>query len=214
MKKVRFVFAAALALALASCNKLAVVEQPVPQDIQQEEKISAEEVAYNLELATKAVAEDEETMEKLGLFLQEGKDGDHLYIEVTRGESCYVKGEVGLVKVDGRLVLDLDVLAMGFIPIRGTIDPVQFVKYYVLADLSNDVYDAYRNVAKANENIDILVYEAYTIYLDLELGETDKDFAVKLYMANLEDQESSPICLSDLLAELLKSKLEPSAEEE
>ena len=199
MKKVRLVFAAALALALVSCNKLAV-EKPSAQEPLQEERISSADVARNLEIATKAITEDEETMDKLRLLLMEGKDGSHLYIEVAQGEACYVNGEVGIIRTDdGQTLLDLDIMIMGLFPVQGTINPYQVVKYGLLGALSMNIEEGAQNIEKANEYINIRVNDTYVIYLGVVPGEASEDFTIKLFMANPDDTESEPISLSDIV---------------
>ena len=201
----RFVMAISVMAALYACQKESV---PAPEENPQEVPAAftpdVRATAAVINDAAQVMAEDqEEVLEKILYSFEAGKDSTHLYIEVTRGENCYVSGELGIVPGERRKELDVDIMVGGVIPIAGTVDLLHVARYYAQARLSPTDEGCQKNLDKANEGINILVAEFGVLELAVTRDEENKR-VIDLYLVNPEDPEESRASLSALLAFFLQ----------
>lgn len=228
MKQTRLIIAALALLGIAACQKIetpdvqqeepevAVAQEPAPEPEQEEAQEATEEPAAipdvkSVAAALNEVAEEDEVklfIKDVLIMVKEGKDARHFEFEVASTkegyEGSYIAGSLGLVVGDLHPVaIDLDLVALGTIPVVGQLDLVQISTNYALAALALDNFSCEFYLKKASEGLGISIFGAYKLAFLRGEDENGKR-TMDLYLYNPADPNAKPFPLSSLFSTIIK----------
>lgn len=195
------VLAGILCLGAVSCQKDAVA--PEEEQEQTVQTLSMEQVAKSVNEAAKAVAEEEEVVEKLYYMIESGSDDNHIGLKLSKGEQEYVYGEIGVIDGIQRKELDFNVVVYGMIPIVGSVDLLHVANYYLDACLSISDKACKHSLDMANEGIHITIMGKYNLELRYYIEEETGYRKIDLFMVDPQNPESV-VSVSSLLAMFIK----------
>ena len=199
--KAKFLFlslASASILLIASCNKMEA-PTPVADEPLAEESVTVPEA---VDILTKSITKED--LQDLSLFLKEGEAERSLYLKIEKGGTTLLSGEIGLVEGEHYKVLNLDLKAVSYITITGTVDLLKLATGLAGARLSigNELW-LQESLAFANSAVDVKVtdgsYLEFRPYVDDETGKT----TIEAYLVSFEDPDDAT--LVSALIELLSS---------
>ena len=198
MKKV-ISFAVATVVSLgffASCEKDRNVEISAPS--QEEQQYTA---AETVDILTKALTVED--LKDLSLFLKQGNAESSIYLKIQKDETEYISGEVGLVAGECYKIVNLDLIALGQVPIVGTVDALKLAIYLVEANLCgwNDELLA-MSLEKVNSAIDVDMMSLYYVEFRAAIDELTGKVSIMPFLVSNNDPATA-ILLEDLLNMML-----------
>ena len=176
----------------ASCEKNRDVEIPAPA--QAEQQYTA---AETIDILTKALTKED--LKDLSLFLKQGSAEGAIYLKIQKEEADYLTGEVSLVAGEKYKIVNLDLLALGMVPISGTVDALKLAVYLVEANLC--VWNAEmlaQSLEKLNSTIDVTMMGMYFVEFRAVADEQTGNVAIKPFFV-LNDNPETAILLEDML---------------
>ena len=153
--------------------------------------------AETVDILTKALTAED--LKDLSLFLKQGSAESSIYLEIQKDETEYISGEVGLISGDYYKIVNLNLLALGQVPIVGTVDVLKLAVYLVEANLCvwNDELLA-TSLEKVNSTLDVTMMGMYFVEFRAVIDEQTGKASIKPFLVSMFDPTSA-ILLEDLL---------------
>jgi hypothetical protein len=215
MKYSRLFIAALALMGIAACAKMEVPEEPEAQEVVVSEDPVASEPEQTPDVKSVAGTINAcALIEEVKLFIQsiivdvnKAEEPWHIEFSIAPAESeepefSYISGTLGLTKgVLHPVVLDLDLMIMGSIPIVGKLDMAQvannFTRARVLIDTPLGAITSQYYLDKATEGLDFTIMEAFKLCFLLDEDETGKR-TIGIYLYDPNDPDIPPIYIPGL----------------
>jgi len=169
----------------ASCEKNRDVEFPSPS--QEEQQFT---VAETVDILTKSLTKED--LKDFGLFLRQGSAEESLYLKIQKGDMDYLTGEVSLVPGENYKIINLDLSALGMVPIAGTVDAIKLAVYLVEANLC--IWNPEllgKALEKLNGTVNVTMYGMYHVEFRAVTDDQTGNVSVQPFFVDSSDPTSA-----------------------